>query len=335
MASEHDSGYKFLFSNREMVRDLILGFVPDTWLRSLDYDTLEKVPGSYISDDFRQRADDVVWRVQVGGQWVYLYLLIEFQSSVDRYMALRMLVYLGLLYQDLVRRGEVLPDGRLPPALPIVLYNGTARWTAANNISELIPPVPGLVEKFKPKFQYLLIDQNDYTDNTLAPLNNLVAAVFRLEQLASPEALQPLIASLQEWLADEPDLRRMFAIWIRATLMRKKRYQIELPQIDDLQEIRVMLSERLEEWAKGYEAKGMLLGIEQGIEQGMERGKREGEASILHKLLTKRFGPVPETLMAHIDAASLEQIEAWIDGVLDAPNLESLFADPPDFPLSH
>ena len=125
MNKVHDSSYKFLFSNPEFVRDLVLGFIPDDWLHTLNYETLEKVPGSYITDDFKQREDDIVWRVKVGGEWVYLYLLIEFQSSVDKYMALRMMVYVGLLYQDLIKRGEVLDDGRLPPILPIVLYNGS------------------------------------------------------------------------------------------------------------------------------------------------------------------------------------------------------------------
>jgi hypothetical protein len=45
-------------------------------------------------------------------------------------MALRMMVYVGLLYQDLIKRGEALADGRLPPVLPIVLYNGSPSWTA-------------------------------------------------------------------------------------------------------------------------------------------------------------------------------------------------------------
>ena len=97
MANEHDSGYKFLFSTPELVRDLILGFVPDEWLHSLDYRTLEIVPGSYVTEDLSKRSDDIVWRVKVGGEWVYLYLLIEFQSGVDKYMALRMMVYVGLL----------------------------------------------------------------------------------------------------------------------------------------------------------------------------------------------------------------------------------------------
>ena len=156
MENKHDSGYKTLFSAPELVRDLIMGFVQDEWLHSLDYSTLEIVPGSYITEDFRSRASDIVWRLKVGGEWVYLYLLIEFQSTVDKYMALRMMVYQGLLYQDLIKHGRVLSDGRLPPILPIVLYNGSQRWTAATDVSDLIPPVPGLVEQFKPRVKYLV-----------------------------------------------------------------------------------------------------------------------------------------------------------------------------------
>ena len=39
----------------------------------------------------------------------------------------RPLVYTGLLYQDLIRRGALDDAGRLPPVLPIVLYNGRGR----------------------------------------------------------------------------------------------------------------------------------------------------------------------------------------------------------------
>ena len=37
-----------------------------------------------VTDDLRNRADDLIWRVQVGGDWEYL--LIGFQSTVDKYM---------------------------------------------------------------------------------------------------------------------------------------------------------------------------------------------------------------------------------------------------------
>ena len=323
MNKVHDSSYKFLFSNPEFVRDLIMGFIPDDWLHSLDYATLEKVPGSYITDDFKQREDDIVWRVKVGGEWVYLYLLMEFQSSVDKYMALRMMVYVGLLYQDLIKRGEMLVDGRLPPILPIVLYNGSQRWSAATDIAELIPAVPGLVSEFKPSLKYLLIDENAYSTSELSSLRNLVAAVFRFEQAQSPTSIEDIINLLIEWLADRPDLKRMFALWIRATLMRKPNYSILLPQIDDLQEIKVMLADRLEEWAHGYMAEGEL----KGKQQGLQEGKQQGEMLALQRLLAKRFGVIPVETVALLSHASLEDIERWFDRAIDAKELSAVFND--------
>jgi Putative transposase, YhgA-like/Domain of unknown function (DUF4351) len=242
-------------------------------------------------------------------------------------MALRIMVYLGLLYQDLIKRGDVLADGRLPPVLPIVLYNGDKRWTAATDIFDLIPPVPGLAEQFKPRLKYLLIDENAYTDSELAPLKNLVAAIFRIEHPATPEAVLELIALLADWLADRPDLGRMIAIWIRATLMRKKDYRIVLPELDDLLEVKVMLSERLKEWAHGYKAEGMQQGVQQGVQQGMRLGVQQGEGVLLQRLLTRRFGSLPSTIEFRLTQASIEQLEVWGDRIFDAESLDDVFRE--------
>jgi len=323
MSKIHDSSYKFLFSNPELVRDLIMGFIPDDWLHTLNYSTLEKVSGSYVSDDFKQREDDIVWRVRVGGEWVYLYILIEFQSTVDKYMALRMMVYIGLLYQDLIKQGNALPDGRLPPILPIVLYNGSQKWTAVTNVADLIPAVPGLMAELKPSLKYLLIDENNYTDSDLASLNNLVAAVFRLEHADSPAAVSDIVKSLIDWLHDRPDLRKMLAKWLRATLIRKPEYGILLPEVDDLQEIRVMLADKVEVWAKAYIAEGK----QEGMQEGLQRGEIKGEMLALQRLLAKRFGAIPAEITALISNAPVDDIERWLDHVIDAKQLSDVFVD--------
>lgn len=310
---DHDSSYKYLFSIPEMVRDLVLGFIPDEWLHSLDFSTLEKVSGSYVSDDFKQREDDVVWRVKVGGDWIYLYLLIEFQSTVDKYMALRMMVYIGLLYQDLIKQGATLASGQLPPVLPIVLYNGNAKWTAATNIKDLIPVVPGLVEQFKPSLKYLLIDENNYSEADLAPLQNLVAAIFRLEHAANPGAVSDLTQLLADWLQDRPDLKKMFAAWLRATLVRRSNYGIVMPQVDDLQEIRVMLADKVEEWAKAY------------IAEGRQEGRKEGEILALQKQLSRKFGVISVELTEQIANATPAQIDVWLDRAFDGLPLDEIF----------
>ena len=64
------------------------------------------------------------------GGWLYLVLLLEFQATVDRAMAVRMLAYTAMLQQRLVADGALDEHGALPPVLPVVLYNGRRRWTA-------------------------------------------------------------------------------------------------------------------------------------------------------------------------------------------------------------
>ena len=60
----HDHSYRQLFSHPEMVRDLLTGFVPGDWVQALDLDTLEPVKASFVTDDYRDREDDSIWRVR-------------------------------------------------------------------------------------------------------------------------------------------------------------------------------------------------------------------------------------------------------------------------------
>lgn len=149
--ADHDNGYKLLFSHADMVADLIRGFVHEEWVQGLDFSSLEKVPGSYVSDGLRNRESDIVWRLRWGGErWLYVYLLLEFQSTVDPFMAVRVMTYVGLLWQDLIRQRCLTPAGKLPPVLPLVLYNGYGAWSAALDVAELVEDLPGGLERYRP-----------------------------------------------------------------------------------------------------------------------------------------------------------------------------------------
>ena len=94
MAIDHDAGYKMLFSHSEMVHDLLTGFVHGEWLTDADFSTLTAVKGSYVTqtDEPQERHDDLVCKVKIKDRWLYVYLLLEFQSSTDPRVALRMMV---------------------------------------------------------------------------------------------------------------------------------------------------------------------------------------------------------------------------------------------------
>ena len=324
MTASHDTGYKLLFSNPLIVRDLIQGFIDDPWLQKLDFSTLEPVKGHYVSEDLRDRADDVVWRVKSGEEWLYLYLLIEFQSRSDRFMALRMMVYVGLLYQDLIRNKQLGPHGLLPPVLPIVLYNGERRWHAPVSLAELLPKPPAFLAPLQAQMRYLLIDEGAIPAETLARLpQNLVAAIFQLEQPHTLEGVQRIVAEVEATTRDPEyaTVRRVIAIWLRAALRRNRKSPILLPELDDLQELKIMLSQRIEKWAKEFEA--------EGEKKGRMEGRMEGEVRMLERQLTRRFGELPSWIRQRLSSASEAQLEHWSEAVLDAESLTAIFGEPP------
>ena len=70
----------------------------------------------------------------------------------------------------------------------------------------------------------------------------------------------------------------------------------------------------------------MALGRQEGLQKGLEKGLQKGEALALQRLLTRRFGSLPPAIEARIAAASIEEIDAWVDAFIDAPSLEAIFA---------
>ena len=321
MAAPHDTGYKLLFSHPEMVRDLLLGYVPGEWIGDADFSTLEHVNGSYVSESERQRHDDMVWRLKVKDRWLWVYLILEFQSEPDPWMAVRMMVYVGLLAQNLIREGE-LQEGQLPPILPIVLYNGLPEWKPATDVSDCFVAPPKGLEPFKPMLLYHLVDEARLKLHPVEAVRNFAEALFSLERGQTVADLRHLLQALDKMLKSPElqHLRRAFGVWVNSLLRRKAPASTipDINQIDDIMEADSMLAERIEGWFDEATRKG--------VQQGMQKGMQQGEATALQRLLAKRFGPLSNEAKARIESASVAQIECWFDRAIDASTLDAVFS---------
>ena len=330
MAAPHDNAYKHLFSHPQAVRDLLRGFVQEDWVALLDYGSLEKVNGSYVSDDLRDRQDDIVWRIRMQqpdadepAEWLYVYLLLEFQSSNDPYMALRMLGYVALLYQDLVKSGQV-EAGALPAVFPLVLYNGERPWRAEREVQRLIERVPASLAAYRPRLRYFLLDEGRLSEASLDQPDNAVASVVRIERSASPQELADLIGGLARRLQspDNRELRRALSVWIKRLILPRftpEGQRAAIGELDDLPEVHHMISERIESWKEQLQKQALL----QGRQEGLQVGQAEG----LLRLLARRFGALPAGLEARVREASVEQIEQWFDRAVDAAAVTEVFGE--------
>ena len=66
---------------------------------------------------------------------------------------------------------------------------------------------------------------------------------------------------------------------------------------------------------------------EQLRQEGRVEGRDEGVASVLRRQLSQKFGPLPEEVLARLDAATYEQLTTWIDRILVADSLAAVFSD--------
>jgi hypothetical protein len=138
-------------------------------------------------------------------------------------------------------------------------------------------------------------------------MQNLVAALFRLENCRAPEDISNVVAALIEWLKDptQADLRRAFVGWLRQVLLPRRIPGAEIPEIQNLQEVRTMLAERVQEWTKQW--------------------KLEGEAEFLTQQLEHKFGPLDAAVRNRIAQADSERLLDWGMRVLTAERLEDVF----------
>ncbi len=80
-----------------------------------------------------------------------------------------------------------------------------------------------------------------------------------------------------------------------------------------------------ETWIKQGHQEGLLTGRQEGRQEGEAEGIVKGEVKSLTRLLERRFGSLPKSVHHQIAVARPRQVEAWLDAILDAPDLEAVF----------
>lgn len=311
----HDSGYKRLFSHPLIVEELLRGFLQGDWIEKLDFSTLQRVGNSFVSEDLRERHSDLIWRLRLKGEedsWVYLYLLLELQSTSDPFMAVRLLTYVGLLLEESVRKEKMKPGDRLPAVLPLVLYNGKGRWRAPLRLESHFVRVPRELKQYLPRLTYLLLDERRLDLSRPQLQKNPTAALFRIESNESPEALPGLSRQVDDLLPPEDSaLQRTIHAWF-ASVVRRTFPDAIIPEGVNLKEA-PMLEETLIKWR------------DQIVREAGQEGQARGMQELLLQLMTQRFGRLPAKVQRQVkEISSRKELRRLGRKVLRAKSLEDM-----------
>jgi hypothetical protein len=259
---------------------------------------------------------------------LYLYILMEFQSSIDAMMPIRMLTYIGLIYEHLGRQDSgMLRRGGLPPILPIVLYNGASRWSAETSVREMIQVEAGsALSTYMPALQFYLVDEGRLDREALRRHNTILAGLFRIETLKDPEELRAQVFMLGDVVrrSNLNQIRGDVLIWLDE-LLRSRGLLLEPQQIQSFEETDPMLSQALDEWREKLRQEGLKAGLEAGRQEGRQEGHERALRELLVKQLQLRFGD-DEGRAARVEALDIAELDIALERILSAQDEAAVFS---------
>jgi len=317
--TDYDGTYRRLFGEAVIARDLLERFVEWAMVDELDLERMEREEATFVTPELERRQGDIVWRVaRKDGAPLYVYVLLELQSRSARDMAIRCLVYVGLLAQQVLAQRSTYAVAHMPATLSIVLFSGEGSWTAPTSLRELIAlPPTSAMWRAQPEMTYIVVDEGVVADSDeeLEDTRGIVELLFRMRHA---EELEDVRESLQ--LVDDrtqggefTQARREIALWVSTVLEKKTGLEVERDQIDSLLEVRDMLEDRFDEWKERWKKEA----IEEGLEEGRAKGLAEGRAEGLAEGLAEALWALLEAKFEGVRASiAQEDVEALDDDAL-------------------
>jgi prophage antirepressor-like protein len=312
---QHDLSYRLFFAHRRMIQDLLREIVGDRWVERIDLGSGERVDASFISPKHENRESDIIWKFRRndGAQPVYVYILLEFQSRPDPSMPIRLMGYESLFYQSLMASLPAAGWRKLPPVIPVVVYNGLEPWNVATDLGSLIGELDPSAEIYRPQLRYRLVDESTFDGGDLAALNSPVADLFRIEKSDEWLEVRESVRRLRQSLPPaEADLRQAFETWLKKVVMpRLGLSQEEVSAAATLEEVDTMLAEKIDRWNQELREKSL----------------QEGEARIVLQLLRLKFGVLAPDIEEQVRSADADRLLGWSERILTAEHLQDVFQD--------
>lgn len=167
LIKKHDEISKKFLTDPESAKLFLELYLDKKVLAKCNIKTLKIESGSYIDDDLRKRFSDIVYKLELKDKTscVYVYVLVEHQSSAEKLMPLRILRYQLEIIQNHIDKHKV--DDNLPLVVPIVFYNGTdSPYPYTKDIRELFAD--------KVLIDSISLGKFDLVDLTVMPENKIL-----------------------------------------------------------------------------------------------------------------------------------------------------------------
>jgi predicted transposase YdaD len=167
-------------------------YLPQDVSQGLNWATLRLHDRSFVDEELHESESDFLYEIErvLGEESVMLYVLVEHQSTPDRWIRFRLLKYCCRIWD--VNLAERPTPSELRPIVPLVFYQGERTWSYSTEFADLfaesVRDWPGV-----PRFSHGLIDQSG-----MRPEEVQGELKTRLMQLLLMAAYHPTVAWMEQ-----------------------------------------------------------------------------------------------------------------------------------------
>jgi hypothetical protein len=320
-----ENGLKLLLENSGNVRE-VLQVLDVQLLPRIDFTQMRVVPGRFVQRDYRHLESDIVLQVPVrprpGGKprQILLYILIEHQSEPDRFMTLRALEYVVMIYKRQMRAWQkehgTLDHFHFQPVLAIVLYTGTRTWDKLGRIEDLVELGDELAQLI-PEFQPLFLNVGETSREAFEQKGGPFGLLLRLVQQRRTrlkvfeETLREVVRALEGLAEKDRDRWLELISYIDALLYHERDDAEQQPLRQTILDSVRNDRHRQEVYEMG--------------KTGAEHLQILTQRRLLLRLLRNKFGKLPADVTKRIEATErLDVLDSWFDEASTATKLAQL-----------
>ncbi len=292
-----DRGYRKLFKNKTIFRQLLETFVREDWVKELDFDSCETLDKSFVADHYKETISDLVYKIKLKRKEIFIIVLMEFKSEVERFTSVALANYVGNFYMDYVASHKKIK--KLPPVFPILLYSGPRKWTAPENLDDLIEGQEYLGE-YGLRFKYFKIAANAFSKQKLLAIKNIVSTLFLVEGHYDLDLIKKELSSLYRRESD----RTAVSLLLNWFMQMRKHGRLPPESSEALEhvyesskEVRQMLETALLKERKGY------------YNEGKRDAERKSRREIALKMIAKGFEPALIAEVTGLSEAALRKLK--------------------------
>lgn len=209
---------------------------------------------------------------------------------------------------------------KLPTVFPIVVYNGSDKWTAPTDLASLLDQAVDLGD-YGVRCRYFKIVENSFSREQLLAIRNLISTLFLAEAHYDIELLIEEFVHLFEQESDKQAVS-LLVNWFRQLTaygrIQVADYAALEQEYHSAQEVRAMLIEALEK-------------EKQQLRENMRDEVRdEVEIAAIHRMieqiLQRRLGELSPTVRERLGHCTLAQLNDLVNPALDAASWEEFVA---------